>query len=196
MVAPELTSWPGANYFSILGLPTPYRIDGAVPAPADVRRAYHAALLKHHPDKQADTAVDTAAAKAHKHAASTPSVPVPTVDQIKTAYQVLSNEASYKAFVRSLLEGGSLSTPGARLDDGIEVLDLSDLKYVADMSSYRHDCRCGDENGYIVSEDELDAAGNLTGEVAGTDIEIVVGCSGCSLQVKVVFRVSDSDSET
>lgn len=45
------------------------------------------------------------------------------------------------------------------------------------------ECRCGDERGFLVSEDELEK------EVEHG--EIVVGCRGCSLWLKVLFAAEE-----
>jgi len=50
-------------------------------------------------------------------------------------------------------------------------------------------CRCGRERGYMVSEGDLEeAVGN--GERKGEG-EVVVGCVGCSLWVRVTFAVAE-----
>lgn len=48
-------------------------------------------------------------------------------------------------------------------------------------------CRCGDERGYVILEEELeDAEGRGEGEV-------LVGCGGCSLWVRVGFGVEEEE---
>jgi diphthamide biosynthesis protein 4 len=48
-------------------------------------------------------------------------------------------------------------------------------------------CRCGMEKGYTILEEELEDA-----EQRGEG-EVLVGCEGCSLWVRVGFGVEDLD---
>eukprot|EP00967_Tisochrysis_lutea_P024182 scaffold27766_cov14-Tisochrysis_lutea.AAC.1 len=60
------------SYYEVLGVPPEAK-------PADVRAAYHAAALKHHPDKDS--------AKKENDAGSMQPEPVSTFEQIKAAYE-------------------------------------------------------------------------------------------------------------
>ncbi|KAH8700263.1 Diphthamide biosynthesis protein 4 [Talaromyces proteolyticus] len=181
----------------------PFSNNAPILSKQQIKIAYHKALLKYHPDKAASTA-------AAKHLPSFSRQRVPssesdtavayTVDEITYAYKTLSDpvlRAEYDRQLRLQRNNGS----GGRLQDadvfhtGLEVMDLEDLNYSDDSDESKgfggeeadvywfRGCRCGDEKGFIVTEDELEAEA-LHGE-------IVVGCRGCSLWIKVLFAVAE-----
>ncbi|KAI9473580.1 MAG: DNAJ heat shock N-terminal domain-containing protein [Benjaminiella poitrasii] len=63
---------------------------------------------------------------------------------------------------------------------GAEV-DLDDMEYMEDDGSYSLVCRCSGD--YIITEDELNE---------GID---VVGCNNCSLKIRVLYDVVESDAD-
>jgi diphthamide biosynthesis protein 4 len=139
--------------------------------PDELKAAYRAALLRHHPDKHSPTAqrADRAA----------------TIDAIKLAYTTLSHPALRAAYDKSLL-----TTPSAQAKNhhtGEESLDLDDLPFDEASGEWYRVCRCGEERGFVVTEAELEE------EMARGGREVVVGCRGCSLWVRVGFGVVEED---
>ena len=64
---------------------------------------------------------------------------------------------------------------------GVETVDLDDLEEGEGV--WWRGCRCGDDKGFEVQEEDLEAA-IKEGEVS-------VGCKGCSLWLRVLFGVVD-----
>ncbi|EER45527.1 diphthamide biosynthesis protein [Histoplasma capsulatum H143] len=132
-----------------------------------------------------------------------------TVDQITTAYKVLSDPALRSEYDCSLrLLGINSSSYGNGHGDGdgilfrtgMEVFDLDDMHLMGssiigsdagtsfdDKSGgiWYHPCRCGEERGFLVLEEDLEREAERG--------EVVVGCRGCSLWAKVVFAVDEGD---
>ncbi|KDE82750.1 diphthamide biosynthesis protein [Aspergillus oryzae 100-8] len=131
-----------------------------------LKLAYHKALLKHHPDKASSVA-----------------------DSITTAYKTLSNPQLRAEYDRALrLDRAKIverEKTGAVFHTGLEVVDLEDLacEEEGDSAFWYRGCRCGDEKGFLVSEEDL--------EREAEHGEIVIGCRGCSLWMKILFAVED-----
>ncbi|KAG9206122.1 hypothetical protein G6514_004843 [Epicoccum nigrum] len=185
------------NYYHTLGLcaPSPGSSSSSSssfrPKSAGLRRAYRNALLAAHPDKKAAGA-----------SASGPH----SVDDVKEAYGVLDDAARRAEYDNWVLrnphvlssgagagvkEGESAGGGYALSQDfvlGLELLDLSDFEERAGEAGevlWTRGCRCGDQEGFrIVEEDLEDAEGR--GEK-----EVLVGCGGCSLWVRVGFEVEE-----
>jgi diphthamide biosynthesis protein 4 len=183
------------DYYSILGLSASLSRQTST---ADVRRAYKLALLAAHPDK------NTGQAQSQY-----------TVDEVKEAYTVLS-DASHKSdydnwLLRNpnVIQGGEGQAVGGLSSEfilGLETLDLSDFdvldpgfKFTDNQDEdgsegverngqmeWTRSCRCGDEKGFKILEEELEDAENR-GEQ-----EVLVGCEGCSLWVRVGFGVEEA----
>ncbi|PGG96071.1 hypothetical protein GX51_08001 [Blastomyces parvus] len=133
-----------------------------------------------------------------------------TIDQITTAYKVLSDPVARAEYDRSLrllgINGnkhgyGHGDDEGTSFRTGMEVFDLDDMQMAGGAfgsdsgtnpsdngsgGTWYHSCRCGEERGFVVLEEELEREAERG--------EVVVGCRGCSLWAKVVFAV-DEDSE-
>jgi diphthamide biosynthesis protein 4 len=180
------------NYYHILGLSAP---SSGSPAPrpkgADLRRAYRKALLAAHPDKQSAGAEG-----------------LHSVDDVKEAYIVLDDaktRAEYDNWVlrnphilstSSIhMKGGVGAGSGQGMTEdfilGLDVLDLSDFEEVEGNhevgleGEWTRACRCGDEKGFRILEDDL-----IDAEERG-EKEVLVGCGGCSLWVRVGFDVEE-----
>ncbi|KAF2854687.1 hypothetical protein T440DRAFT_514574 [Plenodomus tracheiphilus IPT5] len=142
-----------------------------------------------------------------------------TVDDVKEAYTVLSDTKSRVEYEGWFLKyGGRISTAsttagvgedgaGARFSSdfilGLEVLDLGELDVVEGggggqgyaeggggrggrgQMEWARGCRCGAEKGFRILEEELEDA-ERRGEK-----EVLVGCDGCSLWVRVGFDVEE-----
>jgi curved DNA-binding protein CbpA len=113
-----------------------------------------------------------------------------TIDEITTAYKTLSDPALRAEYDRTLrldrLKVAEREKTGDVFHTGLEIVDLEDLACEEDGESgacWYRGCRCGDERGFLVTEDDLER------EVDHG--EVVVGCRGCSLWLKVLFAVED-----
>lgn len=161
---------PLPDYYKILGL----RQDDASVSPEQVKKAYRKALLSHHPDK---------ATKSDKQTPDPRSV---TVDDIALAFKTLSEpslKAEYDRWLASNSTSDGSDTDGARIHHtGLETVDLDDLAFDEQSQSWNRACRCG-VGGFLVTEDELEK--NLE------DRELIVGCRGCSLWLRVLFSVEE-----
>jgi diphthamide biosynthesis protein 4 len=172
-----------SNYYEILQLPRSHSSHS--PAKEDVKAAYHRALLLHHPDKA--TKKTSTKPIAESVASATYSI-----DQIVAAYETLSDPLKRKTYNEQLeisyneVVSHSSREKGTHL--GVETFDLEDLSFNEDTNTWHHTCRCGNEEGYVLNEAELER------EVEHG--EIYVGCRGCSLFIKVVFGVAEEGVAT
>lgn len=193
------------DHYEILNLPFP----NPGLSKTTLKLAYHKALLKHHPDKSTTPTPAVSNLPSPSPSPSTsPSTPPPstkgpasaayTIDQITSAFKVLSDPALRPEYDRSLRlsrsrqngASGDRNGDGDTFHIGLEIVDLEDLTYDEageDFVCWFRGCRCGDERGFLVTEEDLER------EVESG--EIVVGCRGCSLWVKVVFGVEEGDGE-
>ncbi|KAB8265803.1 CSL zinc finger-domain-containing protein [Aspergillus pseudonomiae] len=152
-----------------------------------LKLAYHKALLKHHPDKASSVA------KSPELPQSNQDLPrdskTYTIDEITTAYKTLSDPQLRAEYDRALrLDRAKVverEKTGAVFHTGLEVVDLEDLacEEEGDSAFWYRGCRCGDEKGFLVSEEDL--------EREAEHGEIVIGCRGCSLWMKVLFAVEE-----
>ncbi|KAF7713321.1 Diphthamide biosynthesis protein 4 [Penicillium ucsense] len=189
-----------ADHYQTLGLP--FTTSSATLSKQEIKIAYHKALLKNHPDKASTIALPETTQLGTP--TSRPSIPptetpekspnprIYTIDEITTAYKTLSDatlRAEYDRILR--LDRAKLAErekTGDVFHTGLEIADLEDLACDEDGVDARgacwyRGCRCGDERGFLVTEQEL--------EKEADHGEIVVGCRGCSLWLKVLFAVED-----
>jgi len=155
------------NHYETLGLATASSTSSVTPQ--DIKRAYHAALLKHHPDK----------GPISPHA--------PSVDAIKAAYAILSNPSSRKSYdaILATRSNSTFSSDAGLFRTGEEKVDLDDLTWDEKDGSWYRSCRCGEVHGFVVTEDVLAHEHDQGGR------EVLVGCVGCSLWLRVSFGVVD-----
>lgn len=170
------------SYYEILGLSSPQ--PGSVRlSTEDIKKAYHKALLRHHPDKS--TVITGEKRKPQFINGTTKN----SVDDIILAYKTLSNPSTRTEYDRSLSQREGLlfgrSTQAGRLHPGSETIDLDDLSFDEEKSVWYGGCRCGNEKGFMVTEAELEE-----GAVEG---EVVVACKGCSLWLQVEFEAADGN---
>ena len=159
------------NHYQLLSLEA--RQYAPVLSPAEVKAAYRRALLEYHPDKRSSLTVTPPKKTCSKR-------PI-TVDDIALAYKVLS-ESPLRAEYDRWLYSKELSGDSDRTHDtGLETVDLDDLAFDPESSIWSRGCRCGDERGVTVTELEL--------EKNVEDCELIVGCKGCSLWLRVLFSV-------
>lgn len=169
--------------------------------------AYHRALLKYHPDKannNAPIASTTTAVTGYDDGVILPAATTTrtyTIDEITTAYRTISDprlRAEYDRSLRLKSEHGQNKGGDAHYRTGLEIIDLEDMLYGDggggdddhvdnnnnnNNAFWYRSCRCGDDRGFLITEQDL--------EREAEHGEIVVGCRGCSLWVKVLFAVED-----
>ncbi|KAK3695144.1 CSL zinc finger protein [Podospora appendiculata] len=193
---------PPPTYYDILGIsPTAITTHQSESQEQDkalafVKRAYRRALLSHHPDKSKSKL-------ANHHHTSSPPYPTTTstaftIDQISTAFAVLSSptrRAEYDKSLRLQHQHQQQQTPSSGnghtaqlFQTGIENVDLDDLdvdESGAEEQQWYRSCRCGNPRGYLFGEADLEEASDLG--------ELMVGCADCSLWLRVHFAVVDDD---
>ncbi|CAI7633895.1 unnamed protein product [Penicillium viridicatum] len=136
-----------------------------------IKIAYHKALLKHHPDKAGAVARETGlSGSTNSTSTSTPS----------PLFAKSDGNSS-----RQLLKVAEREKTGDVFHTGLEIVDLEDLACEeaegADGDCWYRGCRCGDERGFLVNEEDL--------EREAEHGEIIIGCRGCSLWLKILFAV-------
>ncbi|OOF98032.1 hypothetical protein ASPCADRAFT_205313 [Aspergillus carbonarius ITEM 5010] len=174
------------DYYEILNLP--FTETSSTLSKSQLKAAYHKALLKHHPDKATPGAIDQTPLDTNDSGRNF------TIDEITTAYKTLSDPYLRAEYDRSLrLDRARVAErekTGTVFHTGLEVVDLEDLACEEggeEGTVWYRGCRCGDERGFLVTELEL--------EREAEHGEIVVGCRGCSLWMKVLFAVEDEGEE-
>jgi len=177
----ETSSAQSRNHYEVLQLPRP---DGTTsPLSKDlVKAAFRRALLAHHPDKAGSRTPPPADLQRA-------SQPLYSVDDIRTAYDVLSDPIQRAAYDETLKRNENPAVRRHRATSdrgthaGVEVYDLEDLDHHEAERRWSRNCRCGNEQGYVVTESDL--------EKESEHGEIYIGCRGCSLFIKVLFGVAE-----
>lgn len=152
------------DHYAVLSLPT-------TPPPSEqtIRHAYRRALLLHHPDKSK----------------SFSNLLTPSIDHITTAYKTLVDPLRREEYDRRITLRTSARPTASALEQypGLETVDLEEMNFVAGNRDgdgvYWRGCRCGNATAYEVPERELEAYVE--------EGEIVTGCQGCSLWLRVLF---------
>jgi diphthamide biosynthesis protein 4 len=153
------------SHYEVLNLPEPSSLKNGkvfVLQPADIRKAYKAALLRHHPDKSIRSTT--------------------SIDEITKAYTVLIDPEQREIYDASLFLPVVASE--AALGTGEEAFSLDELFHDPNHETWTRGCRCGLAEGFMVHEKDLEAAAQ---DGAG---EVIVGCSGCSLRIRVGFEMA------
>ncbi|KAB5563469.1 CSL zinc finger-domain-containing protein [Coniochaeta sp. 2T2.1] len=174
------------SYYEILSL-TPEALDSSPNLSQTLKRAYHRALLIHHPDKRKRLPPSSSRHSSPPPSGTGSSI---TVDRISLAYATLSSTS-----LRSKYDALLLSSPTSPLSQqgntafqtGIENIDLDDLDFDEEKQEWYRSCRCGNDRGHRFSEADLEEAGELG--------EVMVGCADCSLWLRVGFAVVDEADE-
>jgi len=175
------------THYEVLGLPNSFGATGAL-TPQLLKASYRKALLLHHPDKvQQIVSPDGAPVKASQTNSSNSY----TVDQITKAYSVISTPKLRAEYDRELaLQSQQTGTSASRqkhiFRTVVEIVDLDDLEFHDNDSVWYRSCRCGDDRGFVIREEDL--------EEAADDGELNVGCKGCSLWLRVLFGVVDEEA--
>ncbi|KAF7892766.1 uncharacterized protein EAF02_000304 [Botrytis sinoallii] len=166
-----------STYYEILDIPSSLRNATHIPV-ATLRSAYRRALLRNHPDKSQSQE------QGHINRPQT----LYTIDQISVAFSHLSDSKLRAQYDKELrLQNRSINGAGQKEGEvfrtGVEVVDLDDLNVEEENGIWYRSCRCGDDRGFLIREQDL--------EEAAEDGEISVGCKGCSLWLKVLFGVME-----
>jgi diphthamide biosynthesis protein 4 len=177
------------NHYTILSLPfptgkqsEPFKLSTA----EEIKQAYRLALLTHHPDK--NTVSSTTKSTADK----------PSIDAIKLAYTILSDPKSRVEYDRDLIlqsqkadtiDNTQLTDTRRSFRTGEELIDLDDMAYDEAPGIWYRACRCGEQRGYTVTETQLEEEERKGGR------EVVVGCIGCSLWLRVGFSVAEEGDD-
>ena len=169
------------TYYDVLDLGSPHRSKGLTKQ--EVKLAYQRALLLHHPDKvRHEDGLDSGTSQSKNKAPG----PHYTIDQIIAAYNVLEDPQTRVRYNKDLQrDGQTAEASGTLLHSGLEVHDLEDLEYDDEAGVWYKGCRCGEEQGYVVTEAEL--------EHESKEREIYVACKGCSLWIKVLFSMAEDE---
>ncbi|KAK7542533.1 diphthamide biosynthesis protein 4 [Phyllosticta citribraziliensis] len=211
-MAPASTVLPASfNAYRILSLPSPRQTASRPPSPADIKAAYRRALLTHHPDKAAgalngngvDADARSNGARNMTKAAGS-STPAFSVDDITLAYKTLSSPAERAAHDRALRlsnngdgkgkDGGPETHAEEQFRLGLEAWDLDELAWDEAQGVWWRGCRCGEERGFVVREGDLERAlEGVAGPGGAGAGEVLVGCCGCSLWVRVGFAVEEEE---
>lgn len=160
------------NHYDVLGLSIPHEKSQKL-SQNHIKTAYRRALLRHHPDKSSGLNIGTQPALKH------------TVDQMQLAYKILYDPKSRAEYDQSqrLALSSREHLDGAKSHPGLEIVDLDDLGFDEGESTWYHACRCGNERGFVITEQELEDNVEIG--------EIISGCRGCSLCLRVMFVVDD-----
>ncbi|KAF4415920.1 diphthamide biosynthesis protein 4 [Fusarium austroafricanum] len=170
---PRMASSSTATHYQVLNL-TPTLLDTQHDSTPLIKRAYHRALLRNHPDKVANSDSSTVFF---------------TVDQIITALNILSSPSSrtaYDAALRVSRPSEAANRDGS-FQTGVETVDLDDLAFDESQECWYCPCRCGNEHSYEFREADL--------EEVSDEGELVVGCLDCSLWLRVHFAVMEEDEQ-
>ncbi|MCJ1368074.1 hypothetical protein MMC16_007213 [Acarospora aff. strigata] len=172
---------PPCNHYEVLGLSR--SLPTLKITTQDIKKAYRRSLLQHHPDK-IDTLISphisplSPSAQAAKY----------TIDDISLAYKILTNprdRAEYDRILRLQQQAPTSKGTGSIAQTGLETVDLDDLQCDEVQDIWYRGCRCGDERGFRVTEEEL--------EKEKEHGEVVTGCRGCSLWLKILFQIAEND---
>lgn len=149
--------------------------------PQDLRQAYHQTLLLNHPDKSKPTS----------QAAHTASV-----DEITKAYTQLSDPVKRKSYDRDLSKLQRLNRDSGKTFAYLatDSYDLDELRYSVSEEGrqiWSKECRCGNSDGYVVTEEDLESASvDVSSNNRLALPEVFVPCHGCSLVIRVTFDIA------
>ncbi|KZT65021.1 hypothetical protein DAEQUDRAFT_562002 [Daedalea quercina L-15889] len=132
---------------------------------AEIKQAYHQALLVHHPDKQQS-----------QHGTGGEGIIFGKgvdVALLQRAYQILTSPTDRAAYDASRAEAGTKRGP--RPAQIISLEDFEEVDSDIGQTTWTYSCRCG--GAYIVMEKELE------------DGQHLVGCNSCSEAVWVGYEV-------
>jgi diphthamide biosynthesis protein 4 len=158
------------NWYRVLGLETDATHQ-------QIKRAYHQALLRYHPDKNINISTDP------KTLADSSTSPPPEVHTLQQAFEILSNPTSRQVYDEQLRSSSSSSNTGSKggprpahvvsLDD----FEQQDSAGSDEPSQWVYPCRCG--GSFTITEHLLE-----------NDIHLI-SCDACSEALWVGYEVQD-----
>jgi diphthamide biosynthesis protein 4 len=155
------------SYYELLGV-------SAAATYQQIKEAYREKLLNTHPDKTNQIVNDN------------------IIVELKNAYNTLSNDSTRKLYDEQLHQtfkkGGLLSS-----GEGLDIFSLDDFDCVETDRNilFKKDChRCTTQEGYVLSESDLEKNGTDDG-MGG--YEIIVQCIACSLWLKVKYYDTEDE---
>ncbi|EPS43075.1 hypothetical protein H072_2950 [Dactylellina haptotyla CBS 200.50] len=222
---PPTTSHHDSNnmtptYYTILSLPA--SLPPTHPTyQTTLKKAYHRTLLRCHPDKLSSGGVNVDSLDRDENTrAGQEDEPIYTIDQINTAYKTLSSPSTRKEYdtsLRLLLSQGTSPLQKDGYKTGLDIVDLDDMVYrdpiVGDSTPggsggrFTRSCRCGADEGYVLTEQDMDEIEQELERQQNTDGKqqqqqqqstarsMIIGCLGCSLWVQVDWVVCDVGEE-
>lgn len=130
----------------------------------EIKRAYHRALLRHHPDKTRAAEQDL------------PSISIPAIDTVLEAFRVLSKPFSREEYDRSLESRMVLSQSPKAAPRPANIVSLDEFEEIETELGpvWTHACRCG--GSFVIAEDLLEQ-----------DVHLI-GCDCCSEAVWVGYE--------
>ena len=134
----------------------------------EIKRAYHRALLRHHPDKK------RVAAEACLSGS------IPAIDTVREAFRTLSEPSSRREYDRTLESQLTRSQTPKTAPRPANIISLDDFEEVEskDSSTWTYPCRCG--GGFIITELLLEQ-----------DVHLI-GCDCCSEVLWVGYESQES----
>ncbi|KZF24782.1 hypothetical protein L228DRAFT_267088 [Xylona heveae TC161] len=161
------------RHYDVLGICSP--LLGQKLSSLDIKQAYRRALLLHHPDKSKNLTPDESERQSKF-----------SIDQITHAYKILIDPVSRAEYDLSLRLQPESSTNGSQIifHSGLETVDLDDLGFDDSQDIWYRSCRCGEARGFVLHESDLEKDATLG--------EVVIGCRGCSLWLKVLFEAIEA----
>ena len=152
------------THYELLNLRTPTLTQSTSFTSVELKNAYHKALLKAHPDKLVDS---SPSGLQNFEQSSRNSA---TIDEIKEAYQTLSDPHRKERYDIVIRMGIKVPT---------RIVDLDDLEYNENTGIWTYQCRCHQiSNGFQITENDLE-----------NEIR-VFECSGCSENVLVEYEIA------
>lgn len=174
------------THYEVLNLPRTAYASSSL-SPQYLKAAYRRALLQHHPDK---IPPPIRAKCPQTGPETTETKPGFTIDEITEAYAILSVPKLRSAYDRELkIQSHSKKDVRQEGNDdfrtGCETVDLDDLVCDENGEIWFKRCRCGDRQSFLIREADLEEASDVG--------ELLVGCRGCSLWLRVLFGVYKDD---
>jgi len=187
---PRISKLKGPNLYEVLGIPSLSSCETLTQK--EITSAYRRTLLHHHPDK-----ANTSAVAEQSLSKDIPAAAKYSVDTICLARNILTSPSQRREYNRKLLNDKVLFEDNASAEQeyaflhpiAVDALDLDEMVYSDHTQTWTRPCRCGNTQAFEVSEQDL--MEESTGEIG----ELVVGCGGCSLHVRIVFRAAEEEEQ-
>ncbi len=187
---PRISKLKGPNLYEVLGIPSLSSCETLTQK--EITSAYRRTLLHHHPDK-----ANTSAVAEQSLSKDIPAAAKYSVDTICLARNILISPSQRREYDQKLLNDKVLFEDNASTQPeyalltpiAVEALDLDEMVYSDHTQTWTRPCRCGNTQAFEVSEQDLTE--ESTGEIG----ELVVGCGGCSLHVRIAFKAAEEEEE-